>query len=326
MSIAPVTSPGVADTRVGSVGLGAMGSPIAQNFSNAVPGLRVFDANADAVDRFVAGNPSAVRANGLADLAECDVVVLSLPTSDIVDAVVLGDEGLLALLRPGSIVVDMGSSVPARTQRLAELAAERGIALVDAPVSGGVARAREADLAVMVGGAAQAVERVRPLLEATAREVIVVGPAGSGHAAKALNNLLAASGLVAAAEAMLVGAEFGIDQATLLAVINAGSGRNNTTETKYEKFVLSRSFASGFTAQLMRKDLGIALDLAREQGMTIGLGEELGRIWNEATEALDPAADQTEVVRYLEGALGAVRPVGVPDHPKDTPGPKSPGE
>jgi len=301
-------SAAAAPARAGFVGLGAMGSPIAQNFSNAVPGLRVFDANQGTLDRFVAENPSSVRANALADLVDCDVVVLSLPTSDIVDAVLLGPDGLLGHLRPGSIVVDMGSSVPARTQALAEVAAEKGIAIVDAPVSGGVARAREADLAVMVGGDTEAVERVRPLLEATAREVIVVGPAGSGHATKALNNLLAASGLVAAAEAMLVGAKFGIDQATLLSVINAGSGRNNTTETKYEKFVLSRSFASGFTAELMRKDLGIALDLAREQGVKIGLGEELGRIWNDATEALEPGADQTEIVRYLEDAFGLESP------------------
>ncbi|MBH0123535.1 NAD(P)-dependent oxidoreductase [Rhodococcus sp. CX] len=301
-------SAAAAPTRAGIVGLGAMGSPIAQNFSNAVPGLRVFDANPEALDRFVAENPSSVRANALADLADCDVVVLSLPTSDIVDSVLLGPDGLLGHLRPGSIVVDMGSSVPARTQALAERAAEKGIAIVDAPVSGGVARAKQADLAVMVGGDTEAVERVRPLLEATAREVIVVGPAGSGHAAKSLNNLLSASGLVAAAETMLVGAKFGIDPATLLAVINAGSGRNNTTETKYEKFVLSRSFASGFTAELMRKDVGIALDLAREQGVKIGLGEELGRIWNDATDALEPGADQTEIVRYLEEAYGLESP------------------
>ncbi|QTJ65966.1 NAD-binding protein [Rhodococcus sp. ZPP] len=152
----------------------------------------------------------------------------------------------------------------------------------------------------MVGGDQSAIDTVLPLLESTGRQIIRVGPVGSGHAAKALNNLLAANGLVAAGEALLVGRKFGIDPATLLSVINAGSGRNQATETKYENFVLSRNFASGFSARLMRKDIGIALDLARQLDASTVLGDALGRVWGEAVEDLDPAADQTEVVRYLE--------------------------
>lgn len=295
MSVIPL--PG---KSVGLVGLGAMGGPIARNFVNSGQPLIVRDADAASQQRFLDSHPSAVGTTDFADFAKCDVVVLVLPTSDIVDAVVLGEGGLLSQLQAGSTIVDMGSSIPDRTQKLAGIAAEQGVRVVDAPVSGGVGRALKADLAVMAGGDADVVAEVLPLLRATGTAIIHVGPVGSGHAAKALNNLLAANGLVAAAEAMLVGRKFGIDPATLLSVINASSGRNQATETKYEKFVLSGTFDSGFAATLMRKDIGIALDLARSQDVSTVLGDTLGKIWETAVDGLAPGADQTEVVRYLE--------------------------
>ncbi|MCE4266395.1 MULTISPECIES: NAD(P)-dependent oxidoreductase [Rhodococcus] len=295
MSVIPL--PG---KSVGLVGLGAMGGPIARNFVNSGQPLIVRDADAASQQRFLDSHPSAMGTTDFADFAKCDVVVLVLPTSDIVDAVVLGEGGLLSQLQAGSTIVDMGSSIPDRTQKLAGIAAEQGVRVVDAPVSGGVGRALKADLAVMAGGDADVVAEVLPLLRATGTAIIHVGPVGSGHAAKALNNLLAANGLVAAAEAMLVGRKFGIDPATLLSVINASSGRNQATETKYEKFVLSGTFDSGFAATLMRKDIGIALDLARSQDVSTVLGDTLGKIWETAVDGLAPGADQTEVVRYLE--------------------------
>lgn len=295
MSVIPL--PG---KSVGLVGLGAMGGPIARNFVNSGQPLIVRDADAASQQRFLDSHPSAVGTTDFADFAKCDVVVLVLPASDIVDAVVLGEGGLLSQLQAGSTIVDMGSSIPDRTQKLAGIAAEQGVRVVDAPVSGGVGRALKADLAVMAGGDADVVAEVLPLLRATGTAIIHVGPVGSGHAAKALNNLLAANGLVAAAEAMLVGRKFGIDPATLLSVINASSGRNQATETKYEKFVLSGTFDSGFAATLMRKDIGIALDLARSQDVSTVLGDTLGKIWETAVDGLAPGADQTEVVRYLE--------------------------
>ncbi|CRK50727.1 3-hydroxyisobutyrate dehydrogenase (fragment) [Rhodococcus sp. RD6.2] len=298
--------------RVGFVGLGAMGTPIAANFLAAGQSLLVYDADAARQELFTSAHPDAVGAADLSAFADCDVVVLVLPNSDIVDRVTVGDGGLLARLRPGAVIVDMGSSVPARTRALADLAGNKGVSVVDAPVSGGVARARQADLAVMAGGDGAILASVRPLIEATAREVIHVGSVGAGHAAKALNNLLAAGGFVAAAEALLVGRRFGIDPATLLAVFNAGSGRNQSTETKYEKFVLSRTFDSGFTAALMRKDIGIALDLARSEGVPTRVGETVGAVWNDAVDDLEAGADQTEVMRHLERLSGVVLEGGVP--------------
>jgi 3-hydroxyisobutyrate dehydrogenase len=211
---------------------------------------------------------------------------------------------VLSQLRPGSVIVDMGSSVPARTQALATTAAAHGVHVLDAPVSGGVTRAKKADLAVMVGGDSAVLDVVRPLLQSTGSQIVHVGPVGSGHAAKALNNLLSATGLVAAAEVLLVGRKFGIDAATLLAVLNASSGRNQATETKYEKFILSHNYDSGFAAALMRKDVGIALDLAHSQNVPTIMGDALGRLWASAVDGLAPGADHTEVVRYLEQVAG----------------------
>ncbi len=131
-----------------------------------------------------------------------------------------------------------------------------------------------------------------------------MGSVGAGHAAKALNDLLAAGGFVAAAEALLVGRRFRIDPATLLAVFNAGRGRNQATETKYEKFVLSGTFDSGFTAALIRKDIGIALDLARSEGVPTLVGDTVGALWSGAVDCLGEGADQTEVMRHLEQISG----------------------
>lgn len=290
--------------KVGLVGLGAMGGPIAINFLNAGQPLVVRDADPSAQDRFAQAHSAATPATDVSELSACDVVVLVLPNSDIVDRVVLGENGILAGLKPGSIIIDMGSSVPARTQALADAATAVGVEVVDAPVSGGVTRALKADLAIMVGGTSAAVDAVTPLLTCTGSSLIRVGPVGSGHAAKALNNLLSAIGLVAAAEVLLVGRKFGIDASTLLTVINASSGRNQATETKYEKFVLSQTYGSGFGAGLMRKDIGIALDLARTEGVPTALGDTLGTVWGDAVDSLQPGADHTEVVRYIEQLAG----------------------
>ena len=282
---------------VGLIGLGAMGQPIAANFLAAGHHLMVRDADPAVQERFVAEHEAASAAT---DFAGCQVVVLILPNSDVVDRVLGGEDGVLAQLKPGTVIVDMGSSVPARTQELAAAAAARGVDVIDAPVSGGVTRANKADLAIMAGGESAVLERVRPLLSSTGSQILHVGPVGSGHAAKALNNLLSAIGLVAAAEVLLVGRKFGIDAATLLAVLNASSGRNQATETKYEKFILSHTYASGFAAALMRKDIGIALDLAHSQNVPTVLGDTLARVWGAAVDGLEPGADHTEVVRYLE--------------------------
>nr|WP_275585464.1 NAD(P)-dependent oxidoreductase [Blastococcus saxobsidens] len=231
---------------------------------------------------------------------DVDAVVLMLPDSRVVETVLLTD-GLLGRLPAGSLVVDMGSSEPASTRRLAADARARGVGYVDAPVSGGVARAVTGELSIMVGGDPEDVERARPHLEPLGGSVLVVGGAGTGHAAKALNNLLSASNLAAAAEVLTVAAGSGIAPEVMVEVLNASTGRSQATEVKYPKHVLTGSYDSGFAMDLMIKDLGIARSLGTAQGASTPVTDAAFAAAVAAREALGgPGLDHTEVARHYE--------------------------
>jgi 3-hydroxyisobutyrate dehydrogenase len=182
--------------------------------------------------------------------------------------------------------------------------------MVDAPVSGGVAKAADGSLAIMAGGEAAQVDKARPVLEAMGSRVFHTGALGSGHAIKALNNFVSAAGLTAACEAVLVARAFGIDSATLVDVLNASTGRNNSTEVKLKPHILSESFASGFAMALMAKDLRTAEELAAGLGCAQELLSEQAQLWARALGALGGQADHTEIFRFLDRpeARPAARP------------------
>jgi len=295
----------VAPEHVGFVGLGRMGRPMAARLRGAGFGADVFDAQRAAAEEFVARHGGTL-APSLAEIGRrSDVVITMLPDGETVRRVVAGDgDALLAGLRPGAVLVDMSSSAPLGTAALGRLLAERGIGMLDAPVSGGVPRAETGTLSIMVGGEPALVERCRPLLDAMGNRVFATGPLGSGHAVKALNNLVSAAGLVAAAEALLVGRRFGVDPEVMLEVFNASTARNNSTELKFRPYVFSRTFASGFALDLMVKDLGIALELAASTGTPARLGDACHQMWRAARDDLGAGADHTEVVRWLERLAG----------------------
>jgi 3-hydroxyisobutyrate dehydrogenase len=291
--------------RIGLVGLGNMGSPMAARIRAAGLELDVFDTRAD-VSRAVAGTCGAAAAASLATLAaRSEVVVTMLPDGTAVHRVVLGPgDRLLDGLAPGAVVIDMGSSSPTGTRALGAELARHGIGMLDAPVSGGVRRAADGTLAVMVGGDPALVARCDPLFRAVGQQVFACGPLGSGHAMKALNNLVSATGLLAAAEALVVGRRFGLDPGRMLEVLNASTGRNHATEHKLAQFVLSRRFDAGFSLALMVKDLTTALDLARDTGTPASLSDECRALWTQAAAALEPGADHTAIVRWLESIAG----------------------
>lgn len=287
------------------LGLGAMGAPMAGLLVRAGHALALHDAD-PARTASLAGTlgTAAVAATELREAAAgAGTVVLMLPDSPVVESVLDGPDGLLQALAAGSTVVDMGSSRPASTVALAGRAAERGITLVDAPVSGGVARARTGELAIMVGGEPADVERVQGLLTVLGTPVHV-GPVGAGHAMKALNNLLSAVGLAAASEVLSIGANFGLDPAVMLDVLNGSTGRNHATEVKMARFVLSRAFDSGFGMRLMVKDLRTALDLAHDTGTPSPLSAGCLEQWIAAAQELEPGADHTEIAAYVEARAG----------------------
>ena len=292
-------------TSVLFLGLGAMGGPMSARLVAAGHQVTAFDLDEQRTAALAAETgATAVEAAGLAGAAStADVVLLMLPDSRAVESVLLGPEGLLRALRPGATVLDMGSSRPASTQALAATADDLGVRLVDAPVSGGVAKAVTGELAVMAGGRAEDVDRLRPLLAALGT-VTHVGPSGAGHAMKALNNLLSAIGLAAASEVLAVGASFGLEPSVMLDVLNGSTGRNHATEVKMARFVLSRSFDSGFALQLMVKDLRTALELAHDTRTPVPLSAGCLEQWTAAQRDLPDGADHTSIAAYVEARSG----------------------
>ncbi len=301
----------MAPALIGLVGVGNMGAPMARRLAKAGHGLILYDLNREAAGALSGEEVGIAVADSLRDLgARCGVVITMLPNADIVRAVVIGgeDAGSLAQgMTRGGVVIDMSSSAPTATQSLGRELADLGIDLVDAPVSGGVPRARDGTLTIMAGGAPKTLDRIEPILAAMGT-VQRTGGLGSGHAMKALNNYVSAAGLIAVCEALIVARRFGLDPRTLNAVLNVSTGRNNTTDKKVEQFILNRAFDSGFALDLMRKDVGIAHDLAAGLDLDAPWLKGCADLLDQASRALGAGADHTAAFAYLEQRLtGASR-------------------
>jgi 3-hydroxyisobutyrate dehydrogenase len=296
----PVTPP----AAVAFLGLGKMGAPMAKRCLEAGYDVRGADPFASARDAFTAAGGKAFAA-GREAAKGVSVVITMLPDSKVVREAVLGNEGFADVLGKDALIIDMSSSVPGDTQELGKALSTKAIALVDAPVSGGVKRAIDGTLSIMAGGEAANVDRARPLLMAMAKSVFATGPLGSGHAMKALNNYVSAAGLVAACEALLIGRRFGLQPDTIIDVLNASTGKNNSTDVKMKQFVISESFASGFSLALMAKDLRIAADLSKRVGLGESNAETIASLWEDAREQLDKDADHTAIYRFIASAVEA---------------------
>ncbi|HET9736020.1 MAG TPA: NAD(P)-dependent oxidoreductase [Burkholderiales bacterium] len=277
---------------VGFIGLGRMGELMSANLTRAGFALQTWD-------KAKPGN----RASARAAATGADVLITMVPDGRAVAAAV---KAALPGLKRGAVVVDMSSSDPATTRKLARLLAAKGVAMVDAPVSGAVAKARDGTLAIMVGGSETDIARVRPVLEKMGTEIFRCGETGAGHATKALNNYLGAAGTIAGFEALLIGKAFGLDPKTLVAVINASTGKNSTTERKIPQQIFTNAFASGFKLALMSKDVGIAARLAQDAGVPSPYLRQTLKHWRDAERALPAGADHTEMYKYLQ-SLGRRR-------------------
>jgi len=283
---------------VGFVGLGNMGWPMASNLSRAGFRLTVRDADAGRQERFAAEHGCAA-ALAPAAFGATPVLVTMLPDDRVVREAVTGWAGGIARALPaGAVVVDMSSSNPLGTRRLGEELAAIGLALVDAPVSGGVTRAADATLSIMVGGDDEgAIARADPVLRALGSRLFRTGPLGSGHAMKALNNYVGAAAYLAAAEALAVGRHFGLDVEVMLDVINSSTGRSFNSERVLKEDVATGRYGTGFALGLMAKDVGIAAGLAEASGVDAPGCRLVSRRWAEALEGLGPAADHSEAHR-----------------------------
>jgi 3-hydroxyisobutyrate dehydrogenase len=231
-------------------------------------------------------------------------VFTMLPEGKAVRKVLLGDgDNVVQGLKPGAVLVDMSSSSPVGTRELAAELQQRGFALVDAPVSGGVVKAISGGLALMAGGDDAAIERARPALEVMGK-LFKTGVSGSGHAMKAMNNFLSAATLAITSEAVITGQKFGLDPAVMVDIINASTGRSNSSEHKFPTFVLPRKFESGFFLGLMAKDLRFAKELADSMGTSHDMLDTISAMYDRAEAELGFKADNCEIHRYLEGQSG----------------------
>lgn len=293
-------------TTVGFVGAGNMGWPMAACLVNKGFTVHVNDSRREVADNFVQ-QVGGFAPDSLRELAaSCDMIVTMLPTSVIVERVLAGgDDNLFAGMKPGTIIIEMSSGVPSATQMLAEKVAALGGILIDAPVSGGVPRAKTGQLAIMVGGDDAAIDKAMPVLSAMGTSVLRTGKVGSAHAMKALNNLVSTGGFLIGIEALLIGQRFGLDPAVMTDVLNAATGMNNSTQKKFKQFVLSRNFNAGFTMGLLAKDLSIALQVGRETGTAAPLSALVKEMITSAQARFGDDADHTEMARLCELLAGS---------------------
>jgi 3-hydroxyisobutyrate dehydrogenase len=287
--------------RVGFIGIGNMGWPMAANLVKAGFDVAVCDAMADRAARFHDEVGGAACADPASVVVGADAIVTILPTSKHVSQVVAEFKGQLS---PGAVVVEMSSGVPGVTRALAAELGLVGAVMVDCPVSGGVPRARTGELAILAGGDAAAIDRVEPLLKAMGTSIHRCGAVGAGQAMKALNNLVSGAGFLIGIEALLIGQRFGLDTALMVDVLNASTGMNNSTQKKFKQFVLSRRFDSGFGLDLMVKDLTIALEVGRDTNTATPFAALCREMWASAATLLGPGQDHTALAQLSETLNG----------------------
>ena len=264
-------------TQIAFIGLGHMGLPMARNLLNAGHTLSVFDLVASTVNELAAQGARA--ASSAADaVSAAEVVISMLPASRHVEGLYLGDAGLLSVIAPGSLVLECSTIAPEAARKVHQAAAARGIALLDAPVSGGTAGAAAGTLTFMVGGDAATLERARPILANMGKNIFHAGPAGAGQVAKVCNNQLLAVHMIGTAEAMALGVANGLDPATLAEIMRQSSGGNWSLE-KYNPWPgvmpnapASKDYRDGFAAELMAKDLGLAQEAAQTTASSTPMG------------------------------------------------------
>lgn len=284
---------------IGFIGLGEMGTPMAEHLTNGHD-VRAFDIDPTAVDQLEDAG-AAPMASAAAAVDRADVVFLSLPTPETVEQVV--DETANSF-RPGAVLIDLSTSTPSTTERIAETVADRDVDVLGAPVSGGPSGAKTGTLSVMVGGDGSVFEACRPLFDAFAADVLHVGEQpGHGHAVKLLNNYLSFTGFLAASEAVALGRIAGLDAERLLEAVNASSGRNSATEDKFPEYVLPESYNMGFPLELMEKDIGLFQEFADAHDAPVLLGGVVRNLVGYARSRQGDEADMTRIYEFIGDQL-----------------------
>jgi 3-hydroxyisobutyrate dehydrogenase len=284
---------------VGVIGLGNMGRGMALSLKRGGYTVLGFDAAPGVAAALEA--EGVVARNTIAEITrDVDVLILSLPTSDIVEKVVLGEGGVAASAKAGLIVVDTTTADPNSTKKVSAALKAVNVGFVDGPVSGGPKGAATATMVMVLGGSDEDVAAVEPVLSVMSAKRTHVGPAGAGHVTKLINNLLTGVHLLATSEALRAAAEVGINPEKLVEALNGGSGRNSSTLTNYPTWIFNDKFDSGFTMKLMRKDMRLAMALLGSVGANAPIAAEAGRLWAKSEETIGDAEDFNRIVQFLD--------------------------
>jgi 3-hydroxyisobutyrate dehydrogenase len=286
---------------IGFIGLGVMGKPMASNLAKAGYSLAVYDKKASSADR-ISSEFEQVRAVESPKLVAefADIVITMLPTGNHVQEVIKGEDGLLGGYRPGSLHLDTSSAEPWLTLESASLLEKHGVAMVDAPVSGAESGARKATLVFMVGGNKTDVSRVTPLLQVMGKQQFHLGPIGSGHTMKCVNNLITAICFMATTEGLIIGKRLGLDPHIMTDVLNVSTGMSWNSINHFRQHIFNRKFDDHFKLGLMIKDIGIAMKLAGDQGLSLPIANLAQRLWKSAGESSESDGSISEMVRWVE--------------------------
>ena len=290
--------------KIGFIGLGDIGEPIASHLSKEPFELTVWNRTAAKANEFARNHKARVAPTPADAVRDAAVVITCLPSSAEVEAVLHGENGILEAMRKGSVLIDCTSGDPPTSRSIAAELGGRGIEFIDAPVSGGTAGAKSGTLTVMWGGETTIFERVRPVIESFGKKIVHAGPVGSGDALKAVNNALLAVHILSTAEGLAILAKAGVDPKVALDVINASSGRSNTSENLIPQRVITRAFPKTFRLALLEKDIGIASVLSDDLGAKTPLIALTAERFHEAREKLGERADHVEAVKIVEEENG----------------------
>jgi 2-hydroxy-3-oxopropionate reductase len=289
-------------TTVGFVGLGIMGGPMAANLVKAGFDVIGYNRTPEAIQRLV--EQGGRGAGSLAEaVRDADVVVTMVPDSPDVEGVTLGEDGIYALAKPGTMHLDMSSIRPDVAKRVGEAGKERGLRVLDAPVSGGEQGAIDASLSIMVGGDPQDFADARPVLEAVGKTIVHVGPVGSGQTVKAANQLIVAGTIELVAEAIVFLEAYGVDTEAAVKVLAGGLAGNAILERKAPA-MLRRDFTPGFRIELHHKDMGIVTSAAREAGVIIPLGAVVAQLVASLKAQGDGGLDHSALLKLVEQLSG----------------------
>jgi 3-hydroxyisobutyrate dehydrogenase len=291
--------------NVAFLGLGAIGAPMARHLATRYT-LSVWNRTSGKATEFAREVNCRAAPTPAEAVRGASIVITCLPTSREVESLLDGSDGMLGAMQAGATLVDCTSGDPATSRRIAARLAERGVGFVDAPVSGGVSGAMKGILTIMCGGDEATMARARPVLEAFGEKIVLCGPVGAGHAVKAVNQAMLGVHIWSLSEGLVSLQKAGVSIDTALDVINASSGRSNTSMNLFPERVATRAFPRTFRLALMDKDVRIAADFAREHGVSTPLLQLASELLREARRVLGEEADHVETVKLLEEWSGVI--------------------